>query len=92
MANHLIRSYLELKNLINEEKKVLSERIALLKKNADFLANLNEDDIDSKMQIVSAALPGEKDFTGILNAIMAFVVPATVVVCLKQIYLMSEAK
>ena len=30
--------------------------------------------------------------TGILNAIMAFVVPATVVVCLKQIYLMSEAK
>src|SRR3989344_6306957 len=54
---------------LNEERKLLSAKIAILKANADFLANLNEDDLDLKLQIVSAALPAEKDFTGILNAV-----------------------
>lgn len=55
--------------LINNQSKVLSEKIRVLKSNMIFLSSVNDDDLNSKLQVTSAALPSEKDFAAVLNAI-----------------------
>lgn len=49
--------------------KEMQEQIAVLKNNVQFLTSLEDQALDSQMQIASSALPMEKDFAGILNAI-----------------------
>lgn len=52
-----------------EEEEQLRQKISILKENVTFLSNLNDSDLESKIKIVHLALPPEKDFVGILNAI-----------------------
>lgn len=54
---------------LKSQTEVLNEKIAILEKNRIFLESLNETDLDKKLQTVSAALPSEKDFSGILAAL-----------------------
>lgn len=51
--------------------KELQGQIAVLKNNVQFLTSLNDSALDSKMRVASSALPAEKDFVGILNAVTA---------------------
>lgn len=55
--------------LINGQKKELEGKIRVLKNNIYFLSSLDESDLDSKLQVATGALPSEKDFAGVLNAI-----------------------
>ncbi len=54
---------------LRNEEKTTREKIAVLKNNLNFLSTVNDTDLDAKLQIVSAALPIEKDFTGILSVL-----------------------
>lgn len=58
----------ELFSMKNEEKNV-ADRISALKQNIKFLSSLDDSSLDSEFQMASSALPSEKDFVGILNAI-----------------------
>jgi len=46
-----------------------SNRIIVLKNNLNFLSSLSDSALDSQLQIVSTALPTNKDFIGVINAI-----------------------
>ncbi|MDP3726963.1 MAG: hypothetical protein Q8Q96_01440 [bacterium] len=52
----------------NQIKEIQGE-ILVLKSNVQFLTTLNDSTLDTSVRIVSLALPPEKDFAGILNAI-----------------------
>ncbi len=60
-----IQDYFTLK----EEEKITQEKIKTLKNNTAFLTTINETDLDKKLQAAAEALPAEKDFGGILQAI-----------------------
>lgn len=49
--------------------KEMQSQITVLKNNVQFLTSLDDSVLDSKMRVASSALPAEKDFAGILNAI-----------------------
>lgn len=51
------------------KEEALKQKIAVLKQNDKFLSSLDENTIASNYQLVSSALPSEKDFVGIINAI-----------------------
>lgn len=55
---------------LNQAKEMQKE-ILVLKNNVQFLTSLSDSKLDSQMRIASSALPAEKDFAGILNAITA---------------------
>ncbi|MFH1833228.1 MAG: hypothetical protein ABH816_03670 [Candidatus Levyibacteriota bacterium] len=55
--------------VIRAQEDLTKEKIITLQKNLEFVASLDDIDLDSQLQIVSGALPGEKDFIGVLNAI-----------------------
>ncbi len=52
-----------------EQVKTESNKLAILKNNLNLLTNIDESQMDSQLQIVSGALPPNKDFAGILNGI-----------------------
>lgn len=54
---------------IRTEESAIRNNIDTLRKNLDFLSSLNDSNLNSQLQTVSSALPQEKDFVGILNAI-----------------------
>ncbi len=54
--------------LSNDAKKD-SNRIVVLKNNLNLLSSLSDSALDSQLQIVSIALPTNKDFIGVINAI-----------------------
>lgn len=60
-----IQEFVETQNHVKE----IQGQIAVLKNNVQFLTSLDDSALDSKMGIASSALPAEKDFAGILNAI-----------------------
>lgn len=54
---------------IDKESQLIREKINTLKKNTNYLSSLDESDLDSKLKVVSSALPPEKDFAAIIGAI-----------------------
>jgi len=52
-----------------QQAKVESSKLAILKNNLNLLTNMDESQMDSQLQIVSGALPSNKDFEAILNGI-----------------------
>jgi len=54
---------------LSRKAKESEKNLEVLKKNFNVLSSLNENILDSQMKIVSLALPGNKDFSGIINAI-----------------------
>ncbi len=52
-----------------KEAKTASLRLTTLKGNLSILTNVNEEALDSQLKVLSSALPLNKDFIGILNAI-----------------------
>lgn len=74
----LVCVFLFLKLIIPQIQELLLERnqasearekIAVLKKNLNILSKIDEGDQNLKLQVAASALPAEKDFAGILNAI-----------------------
>lgn len=55
--------------VIRDQENLVKEKIITLQKNLEFVAALDDTSLDSQLQVVSGALPGEKDFIGVLNAI-----------------------
>lgn len=55
--------------IIKEEEKEYRERINILKKNLSYLMGLSDSDLDAQLKILSVALPIDKDYAGIINAI-----------------------
>lgn len=62
-----IQEFVETQNRAKE----IQREISVLKNNVQFLTSLNDSTLDSQIRIASSALPPEKDFAGILNAITA---------------------
>ena len=54
---------------LNNEKKIELNKVSILKNNLNLLSNLDDSELDSQLLIVSSALPSEKDFEGVLNAL-----------------------
>lgn len=54
---------------MNDEVKAVKEKILILRQNLNLLSNLNSDNQNIMLQKVSKALPMEKDFIGVLNAV-----------------------
>lgn len=52
-----------------EEAKILKEELSVSKSNLTLFSTLGDSDVDQKINIALNAMPAEKDFTGILNAI-----------------------
>src|ERR1035437_2119042 len=61
----------QFQNFLNtqQQAKAESNKLVILKNNLNFLTNMDESQMDSQLQIVSGALPPNKDFEGILNGI-----------------------
>lgn len=61
----------QFKDLLTARKngKEASSRLQTLKENLNVLTNTNENSLDSQLKILNLALPANKDFSGILNAI-----------------------
>jgi Tfp pilus assembly protein PilO len=61
----------QFKNLLDLsiKSKESEKNLKVLKNNFNFLSSLNEDALDSQLKIVTRALPADKDFIGIINAI-----------------------
>lgn len=61
----------QFQNYINNKDTVATDQhtIATLNQNVQTLSLLNENEIKKNLDVANAALPSEKDFTGILNAI-----------------------
>ncbi len=60
-----IQQYLNLQNSLKEEQ----QKLATLKNNYNFLVSLDDKKISSDLNLLSSALPSEKDFVGIIGAI-----------------------
>lgn len=56
-------------SVIRNEEEATKNRIGILQRNHDFLSRINEAEFNRQFQTASSALPAEKDFVGILNAI-----------------------
>lgn len=56
--------------LLKEEEQQMHKKISILKDNLNFLSTMDESALDSKLKVINAALPLEKDYLGILNAIV----------------------
>lgn len=54
---------------IQKEAKESSLKLETLKANLDILANVDEDILDSQLNVLSMALPLNKDFVGMLNSV-----------------------
>ena len=54
---------------LNNERKVELNKVSVLSNNLNLLSNLDVSLLDSQLLVVSSALPSEKDFEGVLNAI-----------------------
>lgn len=54
---------------LNDERKAELKIFSILKSNLDLLSNIDDSKLTSQVQVVSSALPSEKDFEGVLNAI-----------------------
>jgi len=54
---------------LGREAKKDSSRINVLKNNLNLLSNLSDSTLDSQVQILTVALPTNKDFIGIIDAI-----------------------
>jgi len=52
-----------------QQVKVESKKLALLKNNLNLLTNIDESQMDSQLQVASVSLPPNKDFEGILNGV-----------------------
>lgn len=52
-----------------QQAKAESDKLVILRNNLNLLTNMDESQMDSQLQIVSAALPPNKDFEGVLNGI-----------------------
>lgn len=52
-----------------QQAKVESNKLVILRNNLNLLTNMDESQMDSQLQIVSAALSPNKDFEGVLNGI-----------------------
>lgn len=52
-----------------EETKTLKEDLAVSRNNLTLFSTLGDSDVDNKLNIALSAMPADKDFTGILNAI-----------------------
>lgn len=55
--------------LMFDQEKVLQEKLSIMKNNYSFIASLDNLNLDSQVKVVSSALPLEKDYVGIVNAI-----------------------
>lgn len=55
--------------LLPNQEKALLNRISVLEQNTNFLHSLDERDLDSKLKLVSKALPPGKDYAGIIGAL-----------------------
>lgn len=55
--------------LLNKELQNSKERIIAIKSNVTLLSGVNVSDLDRKLQIVTSALPVDKDFAGILRVV-----------------------
>lgn len=54
---------------LNNDRKIELNKVSILKNNLDLLSNLDDSKLDSQLLVVSSALPSEKDFEGVLNAV-----------------------
>lgn len=54
---------------IRKEVVATNEKIAILKKNINFMNNIDKSLLDSQLQTASSALPPDRDFVSILNAL-----------------------
>lgn len=54
---------------LNNERKIELNNFSILKNNLDLLSNLDDSLLSTQLLVVSSALPSEKDFEGILNAV-----------------------
>lgn len=54
---------------IRKEAQESSLKLEILKENLTVLTNINENVLDSQLRLLSAALPLNKDFIGILNSV-----------------------
>lgn len=52
-----------------DQEQIIKEKISVLEKNISFLSQFNDSDLDSKLQTISLALPLEKDFILVMQAI-----------------------
>lgn len=61
----------QIKDLINISKQRDTElkKLKILKNNLNILANINSSVLDSQFDVISSALPPNKDFTGIITGI-----------------------
>ena len=64
---------------IQQEVDATKQQIQTLSNNITFIGSFNESTLDQDLQTVSAALPPEKSFTGILNAISDSTVKSNIV-------------
>ncbi len=63
----------QFQNLLSaqEEAKIETNKLNVLKNNLNLLTNLDPGQLNSQLQTVSAVLPADKDFAGILYAVSA---------------------
>lgn len=55
--------------VLHQEATKAKEKLSVLKNNFSLLSELSDSTLDSQLKIVNAALPTNKDFIGIINAI-----------------------
>lgn len=65
-------------SLIKEQEKETKEKISVLKNNLTLILNLDNSSLDSQLQLTSSALPAEKDYAGIINAVSGTAVDSNV--------------
>ena len=54
---------------LKDEEAMHKEKLAILQKNIAILSQVSDETLDKDLQVVSAALPPEKDFFGVLTAL-----------------------
>ena len=54
---------------LNNSRKIEENKLSILKNNLNLLSSLDDTSLSSQLLLVSSALPSEKDFEGVLNAI-----------------------
>lgn len=64
----IIPRILELSTLSKNAKNE-ADKLIILKNNLDLLSGMDDSTLDSQLKLVSSALPMDKDFEGILNAV-----------------------
>ena len=54
---------------LNNSRKIEANKLSILKNNLNLLSSLDDPSLSSQLLVVSSAMPSEKDFEGVLNAI-----------------------